>query len=186
MVVGLSIKIGHFYISWIHHILEKWPELETEELRTYYINLLRTEKNGERLNSMVNFGFHSHVPSRFFWDISDIESATEAHLVRNDVGMLISQALGHFVRGQEIACLVGQHGSAHIQHANVLNGDRAIGLGFQSSLRDLYGIFIVIYHPCFINPNPHLNFHPQHMGVSENSVPLNPMVNDHYPYHYPY
>ena len=22
----------------------------------------------------------------------------------------------------------------------------------------------------------------QHMGVSENSVPLNPMVNDHYPY----
>ena len=23
---------------------------------------------------------------------------------------------------------------------------------------------------------------PCHMGVSENSVPLNPMVNDHYPY----
>jgi len=23
---------------------------------------------------------------------------------------------------------------------------------------------------------------PVHMGVSENSVPLNPMVNDHYPY----
>ena len=22
----------------------------------------------------------------------------------------------------------------------------------------------------------------QHLGVSENSVPLNPMVNDHYPY----
>ena len=22
----------------------------------------------------------------------------------------------------------------------------------------------------------------EHMGVSENSVPLNPMVNDHYPY----
>ena len=27
---------------------------------------------------------------------------------------------------------------------------------------------------------PQLDFH--HMGVSENSVPLNPMVNDHYPY----
>ena len=25
-------------------------------------------------------------------------------------------------------------------------------------------------------------FQSFHMGVSENSVPLNPMVNDHYPY----
>jgi hypothetical protein len=25
-------------------------------------------------------------------------------------------------------------------------------------------------------------FHEDHEGVSENSVPLNPMVNDHYPY----
>lgn len=83
--------------------------------------------------------------------------------------MLISQALRHFVRGQEIACLVGQHGSAHIQHANVLNGDRPIGLGFESENQRLVWalyiwIFFVIYHPCFINPNPHLNFHPQHIG----------------------
>ena len=31
----------------------------------------------------------------------------------------------------------------------------------------------------------HVELHPQvvlYMGVSENSVPLNPMVNDHYPY----
>ena len=27
-----------------------------------------------------------------------------------------------------------------------------------------------------------LDFPYKHMGVSENSVPLNPMVNDHYPY----
>ena len=86
----------------------------------------KSTENGKTENdfSRVNW-FSQHVPS-FFWDISDIE----AHLVRNDVGMLISQALGHFACGQEIACLVGQHGSAHIQHANVLNGDRAIGLGF--------------------------------------------------------
>ena len=25
-------------------------------------------------------------------------------------------------------------------------------------------------------------FQVKHMGLSENSVPLNPMVNDHYPY----
>ena len=29
----------------------------------------------------------------------------------------------------------------------------------------------------------HMNIHEKnHMGVSENSVPLNPMVNDPYPY----
>ena len=29
---------------------------------------------------------------------------------------------------------------------------------------------------------PHLGFGQEKVGLSENSVPLNPMVNDHYPY----
>lgn len=41
-------------------------------------------------------------------------------LVWHDVGMLISQALWNFIGGQEVAGLVGQHGSADIQHTNVL------------------------------------------------------------------
>lgn len=41
-------------------------------------------------------------------------------LVRHDVGMLISQALWNFIGGQEVAGLVAQHGSADIQHTNVL------------------------------------------------------------------
>ena len=35
--------------------------------------------------------------------------------------------------------------------------------------------------PFFLRHAPLPN-HGLHMGVSENSVPLNPMVNDHYPY----
>ena len=63
--------------------------------------------------------FH-RVPSLFVFGASWASHPHIPHLVRNDVGMLISQALGHFAAGQEIAGLVGQHGSAHIQHANVL------------------------------------------------------------------
>jgi len=33
-----------------------------------------------------------------------------------------------------------------------------------------------------VKPELHRILEAQNMGVSENSVPLNPMVNDHYPY----
>ena len=41
----------------------------------------------------------------------------------------------------------------------------------QSNMQQVHGLLASIY----------INTHG-YMGVSENSVPLNPMVNDHYPY----
>ena len=54
--------------------------------------------------------------------------------------------------------------------------ERGTGRGPAFSSEDI----MVISMYFFVNPG--LIHHGIWMGVSENSVPLNPMVNDHYPY----
>jgi hypothetical protein len=44
-------------------------------------------------------------------------------------------------------------------------------------------VWFISYHMPSIDPVcNHCQLYPHDMGVSENSVPLNPMVNDHSPY----
>ena len=102
--------------------------------------------------SRANVFSQCHVPSccKFF---GHRNVTPKPHLVRDDVGMLISQALGHFASGQEIAGLVGQHRSAHIQHANVLM-EGCWRWGFYQRSQHLHHLaqygFVMIYRPCFI------------------------------------